>query len=139
MNKSHWLFLFMLTLIWFSFFTASYEIVCNGDPAGIAYGNFFIWNMPSAITSLGLIIDIPFLILDFILSFMLTVFILKLIKIVLKIPILELISKYRLVKTILVFLFILSCLFLFISLSMNPYFQSIPCDTILTSIKFNLR
>ena len=72
LNKQVLLIILCFTLLWFTIFSGRSETTCLGDPAGLGYGNFVIWNMNNPATSLSKIVDIAKLCLDFSLSYFVT-------------------------------------------------------------------
>ena len=127
----------LITLFWFSCFTGSSEVSCLGNHSGKAFGNFFLWNMTDPTTSLSMLIDLRFLLIDFLLSYLLTYIIYHVFKLIFKVQKNILKNKKMLVfLSILILLFgSFSCLNFMFGLNI----ESINCERILNTFSFGLR
>ncbi|KAA1245834.1 hypothetical protein [Aquimarina sp. RZ0] len=72
------------TLIWFTTFSGRSELLCDGDPIGLGYGNIVIWNMSNPVSSLSKLVDIKMFLIDFTLSYVITAILFFLVLIIFK-------------------------------------------------------
>jgi hypothetical protein len=124
------------TLLWFTAFSGRSEIICFGDPAGLGYGNFVIWNMDNLATSLSKLVDITKFCLDFSLSYLVT---LVLFFIILRISKIKnsIFEKTKWFIVLLVCTILISSFFS-IEFMFDVFFDSIDCERVPGTYSFGL-